>query len=398
MSPAGASIAFRAAIVVAGSAALASFAAPDAAAQGLRKGRIKVTTSTGSGSDKQVQDSYSYDGTAFDAMTPEQRRAFLKAREEKILREQGVAAPAQPTAPKPAPKTASGATAGAAAGAKSTAAGGAAAPKPADNVAEARREQPPAVAPAVGNAPSSLRDDLLANVAPPDKNTQTINTVLPDGRVLPWRVPKRGEARPVATNASFLDSLFSTSGDAKPKPVDESADTLDSLRNLTRMNERFGARRFDDDTAGARWHGDSRFDPGDREPVARRLRWALGGDIWGGTRFSRIGEREFLDAESLDAPAFDTGGKGVREHRTSRFDGTGADAVRNAGNLLDSTRESNLAERGTRRLRIVSDDGLGKRVELSMQSINRYSFRRAHSSDPGQPAAAPGGGVRVNSR
>jgi len=329
-------------VLVAGVAGGDVFAAGDAPAKKPSR-RVLVRTSSGTGDNQKVQSSYTYDRDEL---------AKMSMREQSDFHED------------------------AAAGAKNSAAGAA-------NSAGAAGVRVNAIAgESVTRAPAGIAAPVppVPEAAPPVLRGERLD----DGRVLPWRATNWRKNAPVTTGgASFFDRLAGGAG-AGGKPVDESVDSSASLRDFGRVNERFAGRLFDkgDGWAGA---GADRASPSERRGEWRETRWNFGSSVWNGGKSSPLALRERRDAEVLERNVLESE---RRDHRVSAL--SGRETSLGGGASRFARRDAALAAAGIRPLKVIGEFSQMREI-ISMQDINRYSFRRAHSSSSGQPVVSPAG-------
>ncbi|MDR2844464.1 MAG: hypothetical protein LBV28_00015 [Puniceicoccales bacterium] len=200
-----------------------------------------------------------------------------------------------------------------------------------------------------------------------------LSITLEDGRKLPFGI---GQRKVVGGNDKKSDA--------------EGVDPYGGLRNWTKMNDSVATMRYE----GSVWQGRERAElNGENRSAVSLGEWHSRFNAWGGRETAPIDLKDSFDAERRDKTLLERKKYG---RDLSPWAGGGTADFRNR----DTRRGTDLNEH----FPVMGDERFRNRFllrdkfkqSLSMQDINRYQFRRAHSPEPGMPAATPGGTVRPN--
>ncbi|MDR2863283.1 MAG: hypothetical protein LBV54_05355 [Puniceicoccales bacterium] len=199
-----------------------------------------------------------------------------------------------------------------------------------------------------------------------------------DGRTLPFSGRKSSRTR-------------SGPGQDGTKSVDEDVDPYGGLRNWNKVADELSERRYGTHF----WQRNARADLGGENRGAINLgEWHSRFNTWGGRTESSIELKDTLNAERRDMPMVDR--KSYEYDRSISPWSSKFAEFRNNLERMENERNNRFLTN-----RVVSfSDYLQERYKLvnnfSMQDINRYQFRRSHSSEAGLPVTAPGGDVTTN--
>ncbi|MDR2429882.1 MAG: hypothetical protein LBD14_03125 [Puniceicoccales bacterium] len=202
---------------------------------------------------------------------------------------------------------------------------------------------------------------------------------LPDGRQLPFALgPKIRES---------FGAAHSNATNSPQKTVDESVDPYSALRNYNRLDDNLASRRHNT----GQWNRVSRADfTNDSLSTPDTMNdWNSRFNAWPNFQNVPIAPNDAFDLTPRE--------KTLLEHDRSNTHATSPWADeraqhRNLDRRLPSERDNPYAAASTKPTDFSThlQERYRRLKKLSMQDINRYQFRRAHSSKPGLPVTAPG--------
>lgn len=233
--------------------------------------------------------------------------------------------------------------------------------------------------------PEANRPADVSKKAPPITRAQEtaeppvldLGITLPDGRRLPFAIgPKIKEG---------LGATLRDTTDAPKKTVDESVDPYSALRNYNRLDDELASRRYDP----RQWDGSSRaeFGTDDLRTATAMNEWHSRFNAWPNFQNLPIAPNNAFDAPPRNKPLLD--------HDRSNTHSAAPQANeraqhRNLDQRLPGERNNSYATTQPTDLETYLQERYRRFENLSMQDINRYQFRRAHSTQPGFPVTTPG--------
>ncbi|MDR1497388.1 MAG: hypothetical protein LBS59_03085 [Puniceicoccales bacterium] len=233
-----------------------------------------------------------------------------------------------------------------------------------NNTAAPKSPSPPAAA---TPPPAARGADGNSVILPPP-----VDARLPDGRKLPFGIP------------------ISLHKNRVGKTVDESVDPYGALRNYGEINKGFSTGRYESSS----WKGGSRSKLEDQETPAliSSREWQSRFSPWVGRRDLDIETRDLFQGDRREMPLREQKHK---ETSISPWSGERAsETLRNGTTLVIRDHNQRFLTNEIREMKHATN--AYAREEISMQSLNRYQFRRTHPVEPGLPGISPGGALQPN--
>jgi hypothetical protein len=208
-----------------------------------------------------------------------------------------------------------------------------------------------------------------------------------DEKLFPKGTPRRPKQK-------SLHSRSTGKFDADGKAITEDIDPHSTLRNFNKIAKELGERRSNKNT---QWQKGGLAELNGENRLPANSSWSSQVEAWNRTGPSRIEMRPSFEGDIRDMKRHEIPERENRYTGASRFAGKYASQLQKLSAANDFSLDPGYGANRTAPIAERRYAGLAVN-NLSMQDVNRYQFRRSHTTTPGMPVVSPGGGDVDTSR